>query len=62
MENDPGYIDRIKGSGPEWLVKAWLEGDWNIAPGAFFENVWDPSMHVVEPFDIPLEWRRMEVL
>ena len=58
MDNDPGYIDRIKGSGPEWLVKAWLEGDWNIAPGAFFENVWDPSVHVVEPFDIPLEWRR----
>jgi hypothetical protein len=58
MENDPGYIDRIKSSGPPWLVKAWLEGDWNIAPGAFFENVWDPSIHVVEPFDIPLEWRR----
>ena len=58
MENDPGYIDRIKGSGPEWLVKAWLEGDWNIAPGAYFEKIWDPSVHVVEPFDIPLEWRR----
>ena len=21
MDNDPGYIDRIKASGPEWLVK-----------------------------------------
>ena len=58
MENDPGYIDRIKGSGPEWLVKAWLEGDWNIAPGAYFEKIWDPSIHVVAPFEIPLEWRR----
>ena len=58
MENDPGYIDRIKGSGPEWLVKAWLEGDWNIAPGAYFEKIWDPSLHVVAPFEIPLEWRR----
>ena len=58
MENDPGYIDRIKGSGPPWLVKAWLEGDWNIAPGAYFEKIWDPSLHVVEPFEIPLEWRR----
>ena len=58
MENDPGYIERIKGSGPEWLVKAWLEGDWNIAPGAYFEKIWDPSVHVVKPFDIPLEWRR----
>ena len=58
MENDPGYIDRIKGSGPPWLVKAWLEGDWNIAPGAYFEKIWDPSLHVVTPFEIPLEWRR----
>ena len=58
MDNDPGYIDRIKASGPEWLVKAWLEGDWNVAPGAFFESVWDPREHVVEPFEIPLEWKR----
>jgi hypothetical protein len=39
-------------------VKAWLEGDWNIAPGAYFEKIWDPALHVVEPFEIPLEWRR----
>ena len=58
MDNDPGYIDRIKASGPEWLVKAWLEGDWNVAPGAFFESVWDPREHVVDPFEIPLEWKR----
>ena len=58
MDNDPGYIDRIKMSGPEWLVKAWLDGDWNIAPGAFFEGVWDPAIHVVKPFSIPLEWKR----
>ena len=58
MENDPGYIDRIKMSGPEWLVKAWLDGDWNIAPGAYFENVWNPEEHVIEPFEIPHEWRR----
>ena len=28
MEKDPGYINRLKASGPSWLVKAWLEGDW----------------------------------
>ena len=28
MEKDPGYIDRLKASGPAWLVRAWLEGDW----------------------------------
>jgi hypothetical protein len=58
MKNDPGYIDRIKASGPEWLVKAWLDGDWDIAPGAYFESIWNPFEHVVEPFEIPLEWRR----
>lgn len=29
MEKDPGYIDRLKASGPAWLVNAWLNGDWN---------------------------------
>ena len=29
MEKDPGYIDRLRASGPGWLVRAWLEGDWS---------------------------------
>jgi predicted phage terminase large subunit-like protein len=28
MEKDPSYIERLRASGPAWLVKAWLEGDW----------------------------------
>ena len=28
---DPGYVNRLRGTGPDWLVKAWLEGDWNIS-------------------------------
>jgi predicted phage terminase large subunit-like protein len=31
MENDPTYIGRIRASGPEWLVEAWLNGRWDIA-------------------------------
>jgi len=26
---DPGYIDKLRAAGPEWLVRAWLEGDWD---------------------------------
>jgi predicted phage terminase large subunit-like protein len=26
------YVARIKSSGPKWLVKAWLEGDWSGRP------------------------------
>lgn len=26
---DPTYVDRLKASGPEWLVRAWLKGDWD---------------------------------
>ena len=32
MDGDPGYIARLKKSGPPWLVQAWLMGDWNATP------------------------------
>ncbi len=56
MQNDPGYADRLKGAGPDWLVKAWLEGLWNIVAGGMFDDVWDERVHVVAPFTIPKNW------
>jgi predicted phage terminase large subunit-like protein len=39
--NDPNYANRLKGTGPPWLVKAWLEGDWNITvDGNVFKREW----------------------
>ena len=38
MRNDPTYILRLRQSGSEALVRAWLEGDWNIIDGAFFDE------------------------
>jgi hypothetical protein len=35
-EADPNYIDRIKSSGPPWLVRAWLDGDWDASAGDSF--------------------------
>lgn len=38
---DPGYAQRLRGSGPAWLVKAWLEGDWNAAAeGGIIKPSW----------------------
>jgi hypothetical protein len=49
MENDPTYVLRLYQSGSKALVKAWLEGDWNIIDGAFFDN-WDTDL-IVKPLD-----------
>lgn len=51
IRNDPTYILRLRQSGSEALVKAWLEGNWDIVDGAFFDE-WDEFKHVL-PTD---EW------
>ncbi len=37
MENDPDYVRQLEALPPK-LRKAWLEGDWNIFEGQFFEE------------------------
>lgn len=49
MRNDPTYILRLRQSGSEALVRAWLEGDWSIIDGAFFDT-WGPQL--ILPFDV----------
>lgn len=38
IRNDPTYILRLRQSGSAALVKAWLEGNWDIVDGAFFDE------------------------
>lgn len=57
LENDPTYIQRIKRSGPDWLVKAWLNGDWDIVAGGALDDKWDRKRHVLPHFQIPASWR-----
>jgi len=38
MRNDPTYVLRLRQSGSAALVKAWLEGNWDIVDGAFFQE------------------------
>jgi hypothetical protein len=47
MRNDPTYLLRLRQSGSAALVKAWLEGDWSIVDGAFFDE-WDYTKHVLD--------------
>ena len=42
---------------PEMQRRQLLEGDWAIADGAAFGE-FKQSIHVVDPFKIPVEWRR----
>jgi hypothetical protein len=38
------------------IRKALLEGDWYVVHGAFFSDIWDPSIHVFRAFRIPKGW------
>ena len=52
MEADPHYVSRLKASGPSWLVRAWLDGDWNARQeGALFKREWFQPFAIVPPFD-----------
>ena len=52
MTVDPDYINRLRSLGSKELVKAWLEGDWNVVTGSYFPE-FSISKHVIEPFSIP---------
>jgi hypothetical protein len=51
------YKARLRSSGSKELVQAWLDGDWSVSLGAFFD-CWDTARHVIRPFDIPADWMR----
>jgi len=63
MKNDPDYIKKLESLPPK-LRRAWLEGDWNIFEGQFFEEFCDDPAHysdrrythVIEPFEVPRDW------
>jgi hypothetical protein len=42
---------------PEHLRRQLLDGDWSIVAGAAFPEFREHT-HVIEPFEIPAEWRR----
>lgn len=38
------------------IRRALLEGDWYVVHGAFFSDIWDPSIHIFRAFRIPKSW------
>lgn len=57
VKGDPNYVNRLRGVGAEWLVEAWLSGNWDIVAGGMFDDIWKTDRHVIPAFEIPKGWR-----
>ena len=54
-KDDPTYSDRLRGLGSDSLVRAMLEGDWDIVAGQAFEKL-RRDIHCIDPFEPPDDW------
>lgn len=61
MQNDPGYLKRLQLVGSAQLVKAWVDGDWSVIEGAFFD-CWSSALHVLRPVPLPSHWVRFRAM
>jgi hypothetical protein len=43
-------------SKPAHMRARYLYGDWDSMEGGFFEDDWNPGVHVIAPFKIPRDW------
>lgn len=50
------YVAGLHMSGSAELVRAWLEGDWNVVAGAFFAEF--GPQHIVRAHELPKHWTR----
>ena len=57
LESDPSYVINLKRQAKH-LARAWLLGDWDVAPGAYLESCWDPSVHLIDDIEPPWWWPR----
>lgn len=56
LELDPDYEAKLMGLGDPTLVRAKLEGDWNIVAGGALDDVWNSKL-IVKPFKVPSNWK-----
>lgn len=61
MENDPGYADRVLGSLPPAMAKAYRYGDWDIVVGAALEKL-ERKTHMIRSFTPPRHWTKFMVM
>lgn len=55
------YVANLQMSGSDQLVRAWLEGDWDVVDGSFFDK-FSCERHVLKPFSIPDGWMRFRAM
>lgn len=60
LENDPSYIARLFNLGSEEMVKAWLDGDWEVFAGSYFTEF--NTRHIIKPFEVPTHWVRFRAM
>ena len=58
LSSDGRYEQMLKAL-PEVQRRQLLEGNWDISEGAAFTE-FDPEMHVIPPFEIPIGWERVK--
>lgn len=51
------YTMKLQGLGNDALIRAMLDGDWNIVSGGMFDDVYHLDVHEIAPFPIPASWR-----
>jgi hypothetical protein len=49
-------------SKPAHMRARYLYGDWDSVEGGFFEDDWNPGVHVIRPFKIPRDWPKFRAM
>jgi hypothetical protein len=59
LRADPMYAKKLVEAckGNPLYLKAWLYGSWDVTAGGMFDDLWDPTVHVVQPLRVPASWR-----
>ena len=58
LDTQPTYLLQLKQTGSEALVRAWLDGDWDMIQGAYFDD-FAPDRHVFSSsIVLPAHWSR----
>jgi len=56
---EDGVYEQMLKSLPPTQRRQLLEGNWDVAEGAAFTE-FDPNVHVITPFEIPIGWERVK--
>lgn len=60
LKNDPGYVANLQMQANPELVRAWLEGDWDVVAGAALDI--SKARHMLRAFKPPSHWTKFQVL